>query len=71
MALDTKVDWVRRIGGSIMTHPSNVILDALDDYVSPSREVLGDHRQGMDGRLGVLCKATEFMSVELAELNRV
>ena len=54
-----------------MTHPSNVILDALDDYVSPSREVLGDHRQGVDGRLGVLCKATELMSVELAELDRV
>ena len=52
-----------------MTHPSYMVLDALDDYIGPSREVLGDHRESMDGWLGVLCKATELMSVELAELD--
>lgn len=51
------------------THSSNMVLDTLDDHVSPSREVLGDHREGMDGRLGVFCEATEFMGVELAELD--
>ena len=46
-----------------------MILDALDNHVCPSGKILGDHRQGMNGRLGVLCEATELMSVELAELN--
>ena len=53
------------------THSSNMVLDALDDHISPSREVLGDHREGMDSWLGVFCEATEFMSVELAELDRI
>ena len=44
VALDTKLDWVRQIRENMITHPSNVVLDALDDYVGPSREVLSDHR---------------------------
>jgi hypothetical protein len=71
VALDTKLDWVRKIGGRTTTHPSNVVLDALDDYVDPSREVLSNHRQSMNGRLGVLGEATELMSIELAELDRI
>jgi hypothetical protein len=43
VALDTKLDWVRQIRGNVITHPSNVVLDALNDHISPSREVLGDH----------------------------
>lgn len=48
-----------------------MVFDALDDYIGPSREVLSNHRQGVDGRLGVLGEATELMSVELAELDRI
>jgi hypothetical protein len=53
------------------THPSNVILDALSDYISPSDEILGDHRKGMDGRFRVLRETAELMGVELAKLNRI
>lgn len=71
VVLDTKLDWVRWIEGKQDTHPSDVVLDALDNDVGPSRKVLSDHRETMDGRLGVLCEATELMSVELAELDRI
>jgi len=71
MDLGTKLDWVREIGGNTMTHPPNVVFDALDDDIGPSREVLGNHRQGVDGRFGVLGEGAELMSVELAELDRI
>jgi hypothetical protein len=48
-----------------------VILDALGDHICPSDEILGYHRQAMDGRLGVFCEAAKFMNVELAKLNRI
>ena len=44
VALDTKLDQIRRMRRNIMTHPSNVILDALDDYICPSGKILGNHR---------------------------
>ena len=65
VALDTELVRVRP-----MTHPSDVVLDALDD-IGPLGEVLSDHRESVDGRLGVLCEAAELMSVELAELDRI
>ena len=71
MALDTKLVWVRMMEGNTMTHPSDVVLDGLDDNIGPSGEVLGDHRESVDGRLGVFCETTELMSVELAELDRI
>ena len=71
VALDTKLVWVRLMEGNSMTHPSDVVLDALDDDIGPSGEVLSDHRETMDGRFGVFCKAAELMSVELAELDRI
>ena len=37
------VELMKRVG-NITTHPLNIVLDALDDYVSPSYEVL-DNRQ--------------------------
>ena len=71
VALDTKLVWVRLMERNTMTHPSDVILDALDDYIGPSGKILGDHRESMDGWLGVFCETTELMSVELAELDRI
>ena len=56
---------------NMTAHPSNVVLNALSDYISPSDEILGNHRKGMDGRFRVLGETAELMGVELAELNRI
>ena len=54
---------------NMMTHPLDVVLDALDDYIGPLGKILGDHRESMDSLLGVFCETMELMGVELAELD--
>ena len=52
-----------------MTHPLDVVLDVLDDYIGPLGRILGNHQENMDGLLGVFCETMELMGVEVAELD--
>lgn len=54
-----------------MTHPSNVLLHALHDYVRVSSVVLRDHREGLNVRPGVKSQLGKTLCIIPAKMVRI